>query len=332
MFSVPGDESTKRPASGEAAVGRSRLSNLPPRRTKSARLNLERGIVSGVTLRQLQYLLAIAEEGNLSKAARRLHVSVAAVAEQTEKLETRLGQLLVKGRQRTTLTPLGERVLERARYVLRGVGEIERLADEPETLRVGMIETVAPYLMPGLLARRPERILPVQAQTTELLAMLEEERLEAIVLAEETVPRGRRGQLIGEEELLLAHPALEEEFADITTLTEIADHEVLLLADGHCLRDQVVDVCALGRSSLGPLEAATLDILVAMVAKGMGVTLVPEIARPVFRLNDDVTLTRIADAPRRRLVLLTTGRAEPKTAAILETLRELMSELTANKS
>jgi len=322
---VNGETNLNKPTGGDPTPPTRR--NLT-RRTKQGGLNLDRGLTSAVTLRQLQYLLAIAEEGNLSKAARRLHVSVAAIAEQTEKLETRLGQLLVKGRQKTTLTPLGERVLERARYVLRGVGEIERIANDPETLRIGMIETVAPYLMPGLLAQRTERILPVQAQTSELLELLEEGRLEAIVLAEETVPRGKHGQLIGEEELLLVHPARENEFTGTTTLTEIADHEVLLLADGHCLRDQVVDVCALGRSSLGPLEAATLDILVAMVANGMGVTLIPEIARDTIGRNEDVTIARIADAPKRRLVLLTNGRAETKTAAILETLRDIMTGLT----
>lgn len=290
--------------------------------------SLERGVNSSITLRQLQYLLAIAEEGNFSKAARRMHVSTAAVTEQTEKLEANLGELLVRGRQRTTLTALGERVLERARFVLRGVGDIERLAGEPETIRIGMIDTVAPYLMPSLLARRTERIIPVQAQTSKLLALLEEGRIEAAVLAEETVPRGSHGELIGEEDLLLVSPVDDTELGAEITVTEIADHEVLLLADGHCLRNQVVDVCKIGRSSFGPLEAATLEMLVEMVAKNMGVTLVPEIAAEVLQRHPGVKVSRLLDPPKRRLVLLTGASSRGATAAVAETLRDIMTEIT----
>jgi LysR family hydrogen peroxide-inducible transcriptional activator len=299
---------------------------------RKASRNLDRGVNSNVTLRQLQYLLAVVEEGNFSKAARRMHVSTAAVTEQLEKLEDNLGELLIRGRQRTLATALGERVVERARFVLRGVGEIERLASQPETLRIGMIDTVAPYLMPTLLSRRSERILPVQAQTAKLLTLLDEGGIEAAVLAEETVPRGSHGELIGEEELLLVTPAGDTEFGSDVTLAEIADHEVLLLADGHCLRNQVIDVCKIGKSTFGPLEAATLEMLVEMVAKGMGVTLVPEISASMLRRHPGIKITRLLDPPTRRLVLLTAGHARAKTVGVAETLRDAMTELTAHEA
>lgn len=293
--------------------------------------SLRRGETSPITVRQLQYLVAVGREGNFSKAARSCHVSVASLAEQMNKLEERLGKLFERGAREVRLTATGQRVLERAEATLRQIGEIERVADQPETLRIGMIETVAPYLMPALMSRRPERIIPVQAQTQRLLALLENKQLDAAVLAGGTFPRNFSAVSIGKEDLLLAsHLGDESLSADRVSLSEVADHEVLLLADGHCLRDQVLDYCGIGRSTLGPLEASTLELLVAMVVDGMGVTFVPRIASEALSRTPGIRLASLAEQPQRELFLVTRGIPGGKIVALATALEELMVEKTTN--
>jgi LysR family hydrogen peroxide-inducible transcriptional activator len=295
--------------------------------------SLHRGESSPITVRQLQYLVAVGREGNFSKAARACHVSVASLAEQMNKLEERLGKLFERGAREVRLTAIGQRVLTGAEATLRQLGEIERMADQPETLRIGMIETVAPYLMPALMTRRPERIIPVQAQTQRLLSLLENKQLDAAVLAGGTFPRNFSAISIGKEQLLLASRFDDQSFSsELVSISEIADHEVLLLADGHCLRDQVLDYCGIGRSTLGPLEASTLELLVAMVVDGMGVTLVPRIASDALSRTPGVRLTSIAEQPQRELFLVTRGAPGSKVVTLATVLEELMSEKTEVRS
>jgi LysR family hydrogen peroxide-inducible transcriptional activator len=282
-----------------------------------------------ITLRQLQYLSAVAREKNLSAAARRCHVSQPALAEQIEKLESRLGKLIVRGRRTTSLTPLGAQIVEKSTLVLAAVDDIERLARYPESLRIGMIETVAPYLMPQLLAARPERIIPVQAQTKSLLEDLDHGRLDAAVLADGTVPEGMFSVEVGTDELHLAVHVTDPNFAKLrkgsaVSLTDVSDYEMLLLADGHCLRGQVVDVCRTAKTSLGFLEAATIELLVEMVAKDLGVTLVPSIALSNISRHTGVKLLRLTEAPARRLVLTTTQPPSEKIANIADSLKKIL--------
>lgn len=282
-------------------------------------------IGSDITLRQLQYLSAVATEQNLSAAARRCHVSQPALAEQLEKLEKRVGKLLVRGRRLTTLTPLGAQVLEKAAVILAAVADIERLARYPNALRIGMIDTVAPYMMADLMSARSERILPVQAQTHVLVEMLVEGKIDAAVLAEGTVPPGFATIDLGADDLYAAVAAKDEAFTKVKrngsiTVDDLDDHEMLLLADGHCLRTQVIDVCRGSRTTLGPLEAATLELLTEMVVRGLGVTLVPAIAKPYLSRNEGLRILRLDPAPQRKLQLVSVQPADTKLRSVAETL------------
>lgn len=282
-------------------------------------------IGSDITLRQLQYLSAVAAEQNLSAAARRCHVSQPALAEQLEKLEKRVGKLLVRGRRLTTLTPLGAQVLEKSAVILAAVADIERLARYPNALRIGMIDTVAPYMMADLMSSRSERILPVQAQTHVLIEMLVDGKIDAAVLAEGTVPPGFATIDLGADDLYAAVAAKDEAFAKVKrngaiTVDDLDDHEMLLLADGHCLRTQVIDVCRGSRTSLGPLEAATLELLAEMVVRGLGVTLVPAIAKPYLSRNEGLRILRLDPAPQRKLQLVSVQPADAKLRSVAETL------------
>lgn len=282
-------------------------------------------IGSDITLRQLQYLSAVAAEQNLSAAARRCHVSQPALAEQLEKLEKRVGKLLVRGRRLTTLTPLGAQVLEKSSVILAAVADIERLARYPNALRIGMIDTVAPYMMADLMSSRSERILPVQAQTHVLIEMLVEGKIDAAVLAEGTVPPGFATIDLGADDLYAAVAAKDGAFAKVKrngsiTVDDLDDHEMLLLADGHCLRTQVIDVCRGSRTTLGPLEAATLELLAEMVVRGLGVTLVPAIAKPYLSRNEGLRILRLDPAPQRKLQLVSVQPADAKLRSVAETL------------
>jgi len=282
-------------------------------------------IGSDITLRQLQYLSAVAVEQNLSAAARRCHVSQPALAEQLEKLEKRVGKLLVRGRRLTTLTPLGAQVLEKSAVILAAVADIERLARYPNALRIGMIDTVAPYMMADLMSARSERILPVQAQTHILIEMLVEGKIDAAVLAEGTVPPGFATIDLGADDLYAAVAATDASFTKVKrngpiTVDDLNDHEMLLLADGHCLRTQVIDVCRGSRTSLGPLEAATLELLTEMVVRGLGVTLVPAIAKPYLSRNEGLRILRLDPAPQRKLQLVSVQPADAKLRSVAETL------------
>lgn len=282
-------------------------------------------IGSDITLRQLQYLSAVAAEQNLSAAARRCHVSQPALAEQLEKLEKRVGKLLVRGRRLTTLTPLGAQVLEKSAVILAAVADIERLARYPNALRIGMIDTVAPYMMADLMSSRSERILPVQAQTHVLIEMLVDGKIDAAVLAEGTVPPGFATIDLGADDLYAAVAAKDEAFAKVKrngaiTVDDLDDHEMLLLADGHCLRTQVIDVCRGSRTTLGPLEAATLELLAEMVVRGLGVTLVPAIAKPYLSRNEGLRILRLDPAPQRKLQLVSVQPADAKLRSVAETL------------
>ena len=284
---------------------------------------------SDITMRQLQYLSAVASEQNLSAAARRCHVSQPALAEQLEKLEKRIGKLLVRGRRQTTLTPLGAQVLEKAGIVLAAVADIERLSRYPDALRIGMIDTVAPYLMADLMSARPERIIPVQAQTQTLLELLPAGKIDAAVLVEGTVPPGYATIDIGTDVLHAAVSDSDTSFSKIKrgasiSIDDLADHDMLLLADGHCLRTQVVDVCRNSRTTLGPLEAATLELLAEMVVRGLGVTLVPSIAKKALSRIEGLRILRLDPAPLRSLQLVSVHPADEKLQAIATTLTSLL--------
>jgi LysR family hydrogen peroxide-inducible transcriptional activator len=276
-----------------------------------------------VTLRQLHYLAAVASEGSFSAAARKCHVSQPALVEQVNKLEARLGTLLLRDRRRSMLTPLGEQVVRRSHHILHAVHDIEQLARTGPVLRIGMIETVAPYLMAAAMAGTADRVVPVQAKTPELVEQLRAGRVDAAVLAQGTVPADLDAESLGEDELLIAmlrddtHLAGTEEIS----VEDLHDHEMLLLSDGHCLRDQVSDLCASTRSVLGPLEAASLEMLTEMVARGLGVTVVPAIAAGAVGRNDLVRIARMEGSPKRALMLVTRRGERPVPEGVRQALR-----------
>ncbi|WP_170333034.1 hydrogen peroxide-inducible genes activator [Ruegeria arenilitoris] len=245
------------------------------------------------TLRQLQYLRAVAEQRNFGRAAQVCHVSQPALSVQIKALEQTMGGPLFERQARDILlTPLGRDVLEHARGVLGAADRLDRFARDHSgghrSLSIGVIPTVAPYLLPGVLAglRAADVSLRVQireARTERLLSMLRRGEIDAAVLAlpvggselEELPLFEDRFLLAGSEARLSRLSVSPEALRPI----DLGSAQLMLLEDGHCLTDQALEVCGQDRTSAQiNMGASSLATLSRLVAEGFGLTLMPEIA------------------------------------------------------
>jgi LysR family hydrogen peroxide-inducible transcriptional activator len=209
-------------------------------------------------------------------------------------------------------------VVERARIVLRetaSITEIARRAQDPEsgTISVGLFPTLGPYLLPHVVPNARERfpkleMLLVEEKTEEILRRLRDGRLDVGILALPVHDERLRRELLFEEDFLLAvpkgHPlaALDRP----ATSSSIAGESLLLLEEGHCLREQALDVCATtGATERSGFKATSLETLRQMVSAGVGITLLPELAvQPPVPVSDDIELIRFAEpVPRRRIAM-----------------------------
>ena len=261
-----------------------------------------------LTTRQLQYIVAVADAGSFSAAARACFVAQPSLSAQVALAEKTLGaQLFERGARRVRCTAVGEQAVERARVALRAIDDVSQAVKWQGMLRIGAIDTVAPYLFaPWLRAVREEigrSVLPVQGKTGALLEMLRAGQIDAAVLAL-PIERGFSCITIGDDPLLLLAPGKDK--TKKTSVAALADREMMLLEEGHCLRDQAIDVCRLSGSSFNSaLHATSLETLIEMVASGFGSTLVPRLAQSRITKRDDVTLVPFdSDGPYRTLALV----------------------------
>lgn len=246
-----------------------------------------------VTLKQLGYFVALAEERHFGRAAGRAHVTQPALSTQIRELEDRLGAPLVDRSDRAVrLTPAGDEVLASARAIL---GEVERMAAAARwrtglsgRLKLGLIPTVAPYLLPQALALLRGRAEGLdlrlrEAKTEQLLDALADGALDAAVIA---LPAGRPGlvelELFSDRFVLATGAGHVAEMRAAGTVPRPGDLDptrLLLLDEGHCLADQALEVCATSRvATKVDLSASSLPTLCGLVAAGYGQTLLPEIA------------------------------------------------------
>ncbi len=294
-----------------------------------------------MNLRDLEYLVALDEEQHFHRAAERCFVSQPTLSGQIRKLEESLGVLLVErsGRQ-VRMTEAGREVAAQARRVLAEARSVKSIADafrDPLSgrLDVGVIPTIAPYLLPlfvpHLRARCPNlRLFLHEHQTAVLLERLRRAELDLLVLAL-PVDRGELVEVdLYQEPFLLAvtkgHPLARRKRIELDVLQ---GEEVLLLEEGHCLRGQALDVCLLaGASEYGGFRGTSLETLRQMVGEGIGVTLMPQLA--ASRRDDGVRFLPFADPPPSRRVGLLYRRSSPRAAAFAavgETIREAVAPL-----
>ena len=243
------------------------------------------------TLRQLQYAVAVADALSFRKAAERCHVSQPSLSAQLAQLEAALGaQLFERDRRRVLLTGAGRELIERARVVLRESDDLvqhARRAGDPLSgdLRVGVIPTLAPYLLPkvspAVRAAYPRlRLLWLEDRTQPLVEKLQQGALDAALVALEAELGEVEHELIARDPFVLAtapaHPLSASRAP--ASAAELRDENVLLLEDGHCFAQQALAFCTRARAHELEFRATSLPTLAQMVAGGAGVTLLPRLA------------------------------------------------------
>ena len=269
-----------------------------------------------MNLRDLKYLVALADTRHFGRAAAKSNISQPTLSAQIKKLEEFLGVQLVERQPRNvTLTAIGERIVERARRLVQDSDDIVELARETRdplagTLRVAFIPTLGPYLLPLVTPRLRKQLPRLQLmlyeyQTGALLERLRAGALDLGVLALGVDLAGLEIQPLAEEAFVLALPAGHRLAKKAAVRTDdLAGETLLLLEDGHCLRDQALDVCSrVDVAESEDFRATSLETLRQMVAAGLGVTLLPELAThgPFAAARTVVTKAFAKPAPRRTL-------------------------------
>ncbi len=303
------------------------------------------------TVRQLEYVVAVAEHLSFRKAAAACGVTQPALSTQIQALERVLAiQVFERDRRAVLVTPAGDEVVVQARRALAAVDDVAAAArrrSEPLVgpLRLGVIPTVAPYLLPAVLPavrrRFPQlELILREEQTNRLLAALGNGSLDCALLAL-PVPGDLTAAVVAHEEFLLAAPRGDALVRGKRAVREadLVGHQVLLLEDGHCLRDQALAVCsAAGASENTQLRATSLPTLVQMVAGRLGVTLLPAAAAAVLAPTSSgpVALAEfVAPAPGRTLGLVwrtSSGRLREFRALADEIARVAQAHLDGLRS
>lgn len=278
-----------------------------------------------ISLRQLRYLAALARHRHFGRAAEECAVSQPALSMQIRELEQTLGAELIERRQGTiALTEIGSEVARRAGAILVAARDLEDFAEHSGrilsgTLRLGVIPTLAPYVLPHVLPalqrRHPAlRIDLRETQTKSLLAELGRGALDAVMLALPVDEPEIESIRLFEDRFLLAVPADDDlpETARVTT-RDVERRKLVLLEEGHCLRDQALSYCATaGRDTPMGLGATSLTTVMQMVANGYGVTLVPEVAIDVEVRDERVKLLRFAEPQPGRTIGLAWRKTSPR--------------------
>ena len=291
-----------------------------------------------MNLRELEYLVAVDEERHFHRAAERCFVSQPTLSGQLKKLEEELGvQLVERSTRQVVMTEVGRAIADQARKVLaesKAIKEIAQVFQDPfaGSLHVGLIPTVAPYLlpniMPALMKNYPKlKFWLHEYQTSVLLEKLRKAELELLILALPVETDEFQELDLYLEPFQLAVPT-GVDLADrpLITLGDLSEREMLLLEEGHCLRGQALDVCfTAGATEKADFHASSLETLRYMVGEGMGMTLMPELAVSRAGITqDNLRYIRFAEPqPSRRIgMLFRKGSArEESFATIAETIR-----------
>jgi LysR family hydrogen peroxide-inducible transcriptional activator len=278
--------------------------------------------MASLTMKHLRYFDALSRHRHFGRAAEASAISQPALSLQIKELEDILGTPLAeRGPRQIRLTPLGEEFALRARDILRAVDELGLLARASTgplsgRLRLGIIPTVAPYLLPQLMRQLTDRfpdldLRPREAVTPKLVGDLSEGRLDLALVALPVSESSFVEVPLFEEEFLLVRSKAAAHLP-IPEVTDLPEMPLLLLEEGHCFRDQAIAFCKMspGRAG-GIMEGSSLSTLVQMVGAGIGVTLIPEMAAHVETRSAEVVLDRLPDPGPRRTIGLVWRRSNP---------------------
>ena len=278
-----------------------------------------------VSLKQLRYFSTVARTGHFGAAAEQCAVTQPALSMQIQELEKELGlQLLERGRKGVGLTAGGREIAGRAARVL---ADVRDLVDNARHLsgsfsgpfRLGAIPSIAPYLLPQLLplmrARHPDLDLHLrETQTQRLLEELVDGDLDLVLLALPVEHPGVETFSLFEDRFLLAVPASRPIAKNVRATADLLrEDRLLLLEEGHCLRDQALAFCHLRQvDSIDTFGASSLSTIVQMVSNGLGHTLLPELSLELEANRADIRLMRFTNPEPQRIIGLAWRKTSPR--------------------
>jgi len=290
--------------------------------------------MKNLTLKQLRYVQALARHGHFGRAADACAISQPALSMQIKELEGSLGApLFERGARQVRLTTFGEEFTLHARNILRSINELGDLARASRNklvgeLRIGVIPTIAPYLLPKIVAdlTRMHSGIDIHVRetlTSKLIQELEEGRLDTAVVALPISEPSLTEVALFTENFVLVRPC-EDEGKPVPSRKALRNMKLLLLEEGHCFRDQALSFCniqsALPRDGL---DASSLSTLVQMVGAGIGVTLIPEMAVGVETRSAAVSIARFRNPQPSRTVGMIWRKTTPLTKQLLEISEEV---------
>lgn len=286
-----------------------------------------------MNLRDLKYIIAVAESHHFGRAAERCFVSQPTLSGQIKKLEQELGVAIFERTNRSVeITPVGEAILVHARQMMEQADVIQQLARAHQDplagpLRIGAIPTLSPYLLPLILRplqkQHPQMKLVLSEELTDtLLQRLRQHEIDAALLATPVEEPDMDALPLFDEPFWVAFPRKHPFYTkDKITLREVEQENLLLLAEGHCLAQQAMDLCHMKqrqtRGDMADLRATSLETLIQLVGAGFGVTLVPALAmRGSWTSGSGVVAQPLTSAKASRRVALVFRHSFPRPVAL----------------
>ncbi|MBE4574257.1 DNA-binding transcriptional regulator OxyR [Vibrio navarrensis] len=297
-----------------------------------------------MNIRDLEYLVSLAEHKHFRKAAEACFVSQPTLSGQIRKLEEEIGTILLERSSRRVLfTDAGLQLVDQAKVILREVKTFKEMASGQNgemsgPMHIGFIPTLGPYLLPRIIPQLKERYPQLElflheAQTQQLVNQLEAGKLDCLILASVAETEPFKEIDIYNEPLSIAVP-LNHEWAkqEQLDMLELNGKTVLALGDGHCLRDQALGFCfAAGARDDERFKATSLETLRNMVAAGAGITLLPELSLPKEKEKDGVCyLKAVNPVPSRKIVLA--YRPGSPLRARFEQLAKTISDILTHRT
>jgi len=299
-----------------------------------------------MNLRDLKYIIAVAETRHFGKAAARSFVSQPTLSGQIKKLEEELGVTIFERTNRSVeITPIGEAILSHARQIMEQAEVIQQLARAHQDplagpLRIGAIPTLSPYLMPLILMplkqQCPQMKMVLSEELTDtLLERLRNHEIDAALLATPVEEQGLESLPLFDEPFWIAYPRKHPFYnKEQITLEDLDNENLLLLAEGHCLARQAMDVCHIkerqAQGEMADLRASSLETLIQLVGAGFGTTLVPALAMRGSWTTDSGVVAQALDVPdASRRVSLVFRHSFPRRVA-LEALASVITDNLPN--
>ncbi len=294
--------------------------------------------MNNLTFKQLRYFEALAQHGHFGRAAEACAISQSALSQQIKELEGVLGSALFeRGTRRIDLTSFGAEFAPRVREILRSVDELGDLArashDRPVgRLRIGVIPTIAPYLLPNIIGQLtrlyPDLDIHIrETLTPKLLHELSAGKIDTAIVALPISESAFTEIALFQEDFVLVRPS-DDAGKPVPNIETLREMRLLLLEEGHCFREQALSFCQMHASLPRELlDGSSLSTLVQMVGSGIGVTLIPEMAIGVETRSAAVSITRFNDPKPSRTIGMIWRKTSPLTQQLVQ-IADIIREVT----